>query len=55
MMTRNSYVLNMAFVQERAPVRADRVILEANMGGDKKPSYEYFHSGHGKTVLAEAP
>jgi hydroxymethylglutaryl-CoA reductase (NADPH) len=23
------------------------------MGGDKKPSYEYFHSGHGKTVIAE--
>src|SRR5213078_641411 len=27
---------------------------EANMGGDKKPSFEYFQSGHGKTVLAEA-
>ena len=24
------------------------------MGGDKKPSYEYFQSGHGKTVIAEA-
>ena len=24
------------------------------MGGDKKPSFEYFQSGHGKTVLAEA-
>ena len=24
------------------------------MGGDKKPSAEYFQSGHGKTVLAEA-
>ena len=24
------------------------------MGGDKKPSHEYFQSGHGKTVLAEA-
>ena len=24
------------------------------MGGDKKPSYEFFHSGHGKTVIAEA-
>jgi hydroxymethylglutaryl-CoA reductase (NADPH) len=23
------------------------------MGGDKKPSYEYFQSGHGKTVIAE--
>jgi hydroxymethylglutaryl-CoA reductase (NADPH) len=23
------------------------------MGGDKKPSQQYFHSGHGKTVIAE--
>ena len=54
MMTRNSYVLNMGYVMERAPVRPERAILEANMGGDKKPSFEYFQSGHGKTVLAEA-
>ena len=54
MMTRNSYVLNMGFVMERAPVKPQRAILEANMGGDKKPSFEYFQSGHGKTVLAEA-
>ena len=54
MMTRNSYVLNMGFVLERAPVKPERAILEANMGGDKKPSFEYFQSGHGKTVLAEA-
>ena len=53
MMTRNSYVLNMGYVMERAPVRPERSILEANMGGDKKPSFEYFQSGHGKTVLAE--
>jgi hydroxymethylglutaryl-CoA reductase (NADPH) len=53
MMTRNSYVLNMGYVMERAPVKPDRAILEANMGGDKKPSFEYFQSGHGKTVLAE--
>jgi hydroxymethylglutaryl-CoA reductase (NADPH) len=53
MMTRNSYLLNMGYVLERAPVRPERVILEANMGGDKKPSYQYFHSGHGKTVIAE--
>jgi hydroxymethylglutaryl-CoA reductase (NADPH) len=53
MMTRNSYVLNMGYVMERAPVRPQRSILEANMGGDKKPSFEYFQSGHGKTVLAE--
>jgi hydroxymethylglutaryl-CoA reductase (NADPH) len=54
MMTRNSYVLNMGYVMERAPVKPARAILEANMGGDKKPSFEYFQSGHGKTVLAEA-
>jgi hydroxymethylglutaryl-CoA reductase (NADPH) len=53
MMTRNAYALNMGYVLERAPVKPERAILEANMGGDKKPSYEYFHSGHGKTVLAE--
>jgi hydroxymethylglutaryl-CoA reductase (NADPH) len=54
MMTRNAYALNMGYVMERAPLKPERAILEANMGGDKKPSYEYFQSGHGKTVLAEA-
>jgi hydroxymethylglutaryl-CoA reductase (NADPH) len=54
MMTRNAYVLNMGYVMERAPVTPQRSILEANMGGDKKPSFEYFQSGHGKTVVAEA-
>jgi hydroxymethylglutaryl-CoA reductase (NADPH) len=54
MMTRNSYALNMAYVMETAPVTPERAVLEANMGGDKKPSHEYFQSGHGKTVLAEA-
>ncbi|HSC91806.1 MAG TPA: hypothetical protein VLB86_09160 [Gaiellaceae bacterium] len=54
MMTRNSYALNMAYVMQRAPVKPERAILEANMGGDKKPSFEFFQSGHGKTVLAEA-
>ena len=54
MMTRNSYALNMGYVRQRAPVKPQRAILEANMGGDKKPSAEYFQSGHGKTVLAEA-
>jgi hydroxymethylglutaryl-CoA reductase (NADPH) len=53
MMTRNSYLLNMGYVMERAPTKPERALLEANMGGDKKPSYEYFHSGHGKTVVAE--
>jgi Hydroxymethylglutaryl-CoA reductase len=53
MMTRNSYALNMGYVMERAPVKPQRAILEANMGGDKKPSYQYFQKGHGKTVIAE--
>ena len=53
MMTRNSYALNMGYVMERAPVKPERAILEANMGGDKKPSFLYFQRGHGKTVLAE--
>ena len=54
MMTRNAYALNMAFVKPGAPVEIERVVLEANMGGDKKPSHEYFQTGHGKTVIAEA-
>jgi hydroxymethylglutaryl-CoA reductase (NADPH) len=53
MMTRNAYVLNMAYVLPQAPVAIERSILEANMGGDKKPSFEYFQQGHGKTVIAE--
>ena len=54
MMTRNAYALNMGYVMEHAPVRPERAILEANMGGDKKPSHRYFErGGHGKTVLAE--
>jgi hydroxymethylglutaryl-CoA reductase (NADPH) len=53
MMTRNSYALNMGYVMQRAPLKPERAILEANMGGDKKPSAEFFQSGHGKTVLAE--
>jgi len=54
MMTRNSYALNMGYVMQKAPVKPERAILEANMGGDKKPSAEYFQTGHGKTVIAEA-
>jgi hydroxymethylglutaryl-CoA reductase (NADPH) len=53
MMTRNAYFLNMGYVMERAPVTPERAMLEGNMGGDKKPSFEYFQSGHGKTVVAE--
>jgi hydroxymethylglutaryl-CoA reductase (NADPH) len=54
MMTRNAYALNMAYVMPNSPVPIERAMLEANMGGDKKPSFEYFQSGHGKTVIAEA-
>ena len=54
MMTRNAYALNMGYVMQRAPVKPERAILEANMGGDKKPSHEFFRSGHGKSVLADA-
>src|SRR4029079_2488595 len=51
----NSSALNRAYVMEHAPVKPQRAILEANMGGDKKPSHRYFErGGHGKTVLAEA-
>jgi hydroxymethylglutaryl-CoA reductase (NADPH) len=53
MMTRNAYALNMGYVMQRAPVKPSRTVLEANMGGDKKPSHQYFQSGHGKTVIAE--
>ncbi len=55
MMTRNAYALNTGYVMEHAPVKPQRAILEANMGGDKKPSHRYFErGGHGKTVLVEA-
>jgi hydroxymethylglutaryl-CoA reductase (NADPH) len=55
MMTRNAYALNSGYVMQNAPVKPERAILEANMGGDKKPSHRYFErGGHGKTVLAEA-
>jgi hydroxymethylglutaryl-CoA reductase (NADPH) len=53
MMTRNAYALNMGYVMERAPVKPSRAMLEANMGGDKKPSFEFFQAGHGKTVIAD--
>ena len=53
MMTRNAYALNMAYVLPNAPVQIERAMLEANMGGDKKQSHEFFQSGHGKTVIAE--
>jgi hydroxymethylglutaryl-CoA reductase (NADPH) len=59
MVTRNSHALNQEFTVPRLAaevgLRPERVFLEANMGGDKKPSALYFmHGGHGKTVVAEA-
>ncbi len=59
MITRNSHALNHEFILKRFPAQTGihpvRLFLEANMGGDKKPSALYFISGaHGKTVLAEA-
>jgi hydroxymethylglutaryl-CoA reductase (NADPH) len=58
MITRNTFALNGEFVVPRfeaaSGLRPLRVVLEANMGGDKKPSDQYFVAGgHGKTVLAE--
>jgi hydroxymethylglutaryl-CoA reductase (NADPH) len=58
MITRNSYAINTEFISKRFPqatgIEPVRVLLEANMGGDKKPSALYFTTGgHGKTVLAE--
>lgn len=58
MITRNSHALNHEFILKRFPREAGihpvRLFLEANMGGDKKPSALYYiGGGHGKTVLAE--
>lgn len=56
MITRNAYALNEYIVEhiEEQGLAPHSIFLEANMGGDKKPSYEYFHGGHGKTVVAES-
>ncbi len=57
MITRNAFALAHGFVGERFTaemgIQPERFVLEANMGGDKKASFQYFHEGHGKTVLAE--
>ncbi len=58
MMTRNAYALAHGFVAARFAaetcIQPVRIFLEANMGGDKKPSYAFFqHPGHGKVVHAE--
>ncbi|MHB1506280.1 MAG: 3-hydroxy-3-methylglutaryl-CoA reductase [Sulfobacillus sp.] len=58
MMTKNAYALNQHFFLplwlDAGGVPPRQVLLEANMGGDKKPSASFFEQGHGKTVLAEA-
>jgi hydroxymethylglutaryl-CoA reductase (NADPH) len=59
MITRNAYALNQEFMLNRFPrdtgITPLRLFLEANMGGDKKPSHAFFQfPGHGKVVLAEA-
>jgi hydroxymethylglutaryl-CoA reductase (NADPH) len=58
MITRNAHSLNQDFILQRFPattgISPRHLFLEANMGGDKKPSALYFTmGGHGKTVLAE--
>ncbi|MBV9597837.1 MAG: 3-hydroxy-3-methylglutaryl-CoA reductase [Chloroflexi bacterium] len=56
MITRNSFALNGFVVRrlrEDLGLEPPRVLVEANMGGDKKPSWQYFiEGGHGKTVMA---
>jgi hydroxymethylglutaryl-CoA reductase (NADPH) len=56
MITRNSFALNGYIVErlrQEVGLEPGRVLVEANMGGDKKPSWQYFvEGGHGKTVLA---
>ena len=57
MMTRNAHALNHFFIEcrfeQETGIAIRRILLEANMGGDKKPSYQYFREGHGKSVIAE--
>ena len=56
MITRNAFGLNQWVVPRLAAdigATPRQVLVEANMGGDKKPSWQYFiEGGHGKTVLA---
>lgn len=54
MMTRNAYALNTEILSrwEKIGPAPRRLFLEANLGGDKKPSWAYVDGGHGKTVVA---
>jgi hydroxymethylglutaryl-CoA reductase (NADPH) len=56
MMTRNAYALNSEIVRriQDSGWKLVNIFLEANMGGDKKPSHQHYNGGHGKTVLATA-
>lgn len=57
MITRNAYALNREIVSQmeaEVDIAPIHIFLEANLGGDKKPSHEYFNGGHGRTVLAHA-
>jgi hydroxymethylglutaryl-CoA reductase (NADPH) len=56
MITRHAFVLNQEIARRIAALDLipTHVYLEANMGGDKKPSHEYYAGGHGKTVVASA-
>lgn len=56
MITRNAYALNREIVRriDQRPWHLLNIFLEANMGGDKKPSHEHYNGGHGKTVMAVA-
>ncbi|NMP23383.1 3-hydroxy-3-methylglutaryl-CoA reductase [Sulfobacillus harzensis] len=56
MITRNAYALNREIVRriEDKGWHLVNIFLEANMGGDKKPSHEHYNGGHGKTVMASA-
>jgi hydroxymethylglutaryl-CoA reductase (NADPH) len=54
--TRNAFVLNEEIARRLSleGLEPRQMYLEANMGGDKKPSWEHFPGGHGKTVVAWA-
>lgn len=56
MITRNAYALNAHIIDRVASIGLSvrHIYLEANLGGDKKPSWEYYQGGHGKTVMATA-
>ncbi len=56
MITRNAYALNREIVAriDKNSWHLNNIFLEANMGGDKKPSHEHYNGGHGKTVMAVA-